>query len=83
MAKKFTAADARALTQKHTARIDEYLDIIETAAKTGKSECTISLRLIGDTEQDPDQVVKALKALGFKAQWNSDQRDGEYYTISW
>jgi hypothetical protein len=83
MAKKFDARAARTLTEKATVNVDEYLDLIEIEAKEGKSETTISLREIGNTEQSPELVVKALKALGFKAEVTTDQRDGDYYHIKW
>lgn len=85
MAKKpFDARAARALTEKATADVTEYLELIETAAGEGKSNMKIWLHLIGKIEQNPEAVERALKALGFKAtHYPKEDGEDEYYHVAW
>jgi hypothetical protein len=78
---KFTAADARKLANKsHTSVVTKLLKLIQSSAKDGGLSTTIASDL---AEGDRHAIVAALKAKGFQATYVIDQRDGDYYQISW
>jgi hypothetical protein len=82
----FNAADARALVQKaldingEIARQETQvlLERIEAAAKAGETTITTTL-----VYKHRDLIVKRLKSLNFTVVTHSDQRDGDYTTVSW
>lgn len=79
-----TAAEARktyetsvdGALQQSLALINEH---IENACKKTRSLTMNSSQI----KADHREVVKNLEARGFKAKFNSCQRDGEWFEISW
>lgn len=76
----FNARAARDLATNAKVNISAALKIIKNHAKDGEIEANIASDLI---DGKPDAVIKELKSLGFKAEYVSDQRDGDYYQVSW
>jgi hypothetical protein len=84
----FDAKQAKALVVKYVTEGDEetlgllgriLLKISERATK-GESTITLGREFYGSHDR---MLVGALKTRGFKATVTSDQRDGDYMTVTW
>lgn len=83
----FNADAARNMANrvKNTGLIDA-MTMVEHAiteyAKKGKTHITISAERLNKVV-DAECLVKELRKRGFKAEYVSDQRDGNFYSINW
>jgi hypothetical protein len=57
------------------------LKIIKKSAKAGEHMAEICAALVD--ADDPQEIVVELKALGYDADFKYDNRDGNYYSVSW
>ena len=75
------ASEARGLAEKGGRRgLPKILSCIKAAAREGDTGENIAADLV---QGDPDSIVAELKRLGYKARYVLDQRDGDYYDVSW
>lgn len=84
--KEFNATDAKSLTQGYWAAkegqakaiVDEVVQAIEKAARSGKEVLTY-----GPHPEHHSMIAEVLANRGFKTRCQSDQRDGDYIEIVW
>jgi hypothetical protein len=78
----FNAQKARAISKgKEPKGLGALLKYIERHAKSeDETSCTIAAELV---DGNGVELVKELKKLGFTASYVSDQRDGDYFQVSW
>jgi len=75
------ANEARALSDKLKVGVfPKVFEVIRIAAEAGDDGTTIGRSTYG---KHPHDVVRELIAKGYKAEFHSDQRDGDYIQISW
>lgn len=75
------ASEARKLTAENAVKgIQTVYNYIQGAVNDGDSETIIAAGLIGGK---PLAILKQLRADGYSVEYKSDQRDGDYYKISW
>jgi hypothetical protein len=78
--KQLNAADAKRLADEYgTRNVVKILDQIKTAASVGK----YSMYLPEMDYLERVVVTKHLESLGYEVKHSSDQRDGDYTTVSW
>ncbi len=75
------ANEARSITERHKAsNLDKVFRAIKTAAQNEECSLSISRDVYG---KYPDDIVKELQAKGYRAEYHSDQRDGDYINVVW
>ena len=77
----FSAEEAKKLqnsvqTDKAQRILSKIIKCIKDRANDGENSCTVE-------ESFLIAVKNKLLELGYKVDWNSDQRDGSYWSISW
>jgi hypothetical protein len=84
------AAEARRLAKETAERgtaaaqlaSNSILALIKTAAET-EASTSLTLASIGRTSAESNMVQKLLRDRGFAIKFTGDQRDGDFWTISW
>lgn len=84
------AAEARRLAKETAERGTEAAQntanmILAQIKKVAETEASTSLTLasIGRTSAESNMVQKLLRDRGFTIKFTGDQRDGDFWTISW
>ena len=84
----FKAKDARRLTFENVQntlikQLDITFEHITDAINKGKFNVCVDVIKLGDAEISKSKLLTALSELGYKANYISCQKDGDYIRIKW
>jgi hypothetical protein len=75
------ADEARQISERKIAgNLEKVFAAIKVAAENEDLSLTVGRDIFG---KYPDDIVKELQSKSYKAEYHSDQRDGDYIQISW